>query len=170
MKKQTCFLVGGIITSISNHTNQCVIVIMVTALKANFKGGRIVAEYRQRKFTLDIREQLPLCWGWKYGRNKSVGSWGAREGENTIQTKAGVQALRRTKWARLEDSRPSGQKRESQPEEEGQSEQAFISFPSVCKWPVPRTFESSHIYKYFLPFLLLCEQSWFSLKGFLRSA
>lgn len=51
MKKQTCFLVGGIITSISNHTNQCVIVIMVTALKANFKGGRVVAEYRQEVYT-----------------------------------------------------------------------------------------------------------------------
>lgn len=42
MKKYTCFLVEGIVTSISSHTNQCAIVIMVALLKANFKKGRVV--------------------------------------------------------------------------------------------------------------------------------
>lgn len=86
-----------------------------------------------------------------------VGTWGVREGENTIQTKAGVQALSVTKQARLENTRANRQKPESQPEEEGRALYSLSLSMQRDLFPAP--LRMVIFMSIFFPILLLCEHA-----------
>ena len=142
MKKYTCFLVEGIITSSSSRTNQCAIVIMVAILKANLKKGRVVTDAAE-ELTLGIQGQLPFCWAQKWRRQSySAETWGS--GRKKHHSEKG------TKWG-------TGQKQKASLRSKVRP-CPLQSFPQYAKGPAPCTFENSRILQVFSSIFYYCVQ------------